>query len=169
MTSTPSIGNIIEIEIQTLFIMQNVANLFKGLLSSKGLKSTKEREIILKELETRKDHFNAEKLYSSLSRKGPRISRPTIYRTLKLLERFHLVEKLDIKKNCFYYQPLYEKRDHGHLICQRCGKIMDFSCMSLENLKLEVYKDKDFKMDSISIQVFGLCANCEKASKKIKS
>ena len=113
---------------------------FKDLLGSRGLKSTREREIILKELEARKDHFNAEKLYSVLNRKGTKVSRPTIYRTLKLLEQFHLIERLDIKKNCFYYEPMSHKRDHGHLVCQYCGKIVDFPCESLEFLKSEVCK-----------------------------
>ena len=60
---------------------------FKDFLGARGFKSTREREIILKELEARKDHFNAEKLYSILMRKGAKVSRPTIYRTLKLLEK----------------------------------------------------------------------------------
>jgi Fur family ferric uptake transcriptional regulator len=148
--------------------MQKEVHPFKDVLGSKGLKSTREREIILKELETRKDHFNAEKLYFCLRRKGPSVSRPTIYRTLKLLERLRLVDRLDIKKNCFYYEPVYQKKDHGHLICEHCGKIMDFSCASLENLKSEVCKDQDFKLDNISIQVFGICRTCQEAS-KIKS
>jgi Fur family ferric uptake transcriptional regulator len=149
-------------------MMQKEVHQFKDILGSKGLKSTREREIILKELEARKDHFNAEDLYSVLNRKGTKVSRPTIYRTLKLLEQFHLVERLDIKKNCFYYEPIYRKKDHGHLICEQCGKIIDFSCGGLENLKSEVGKEKDFKTDNISIHVFGICGTCQKAS-KIKS
>jgi Fur family ferric uptake transcriptional regulator len=145
--------------------MQKVYNLFKDLLSSKGLKSTRGREIILKELETRKDHFNAEKLYASLRRKGPRVSRPTVYRTLKLLEKFHLIERLDVKKNSFYYEPVYRKKDHGHLICEQCGKIIDFSWERIENLKSDVCKEKDFKPDNISIHVFGLCETCQKTYK----
>jgi Fur family ferric uptake transcriptional regulator len=167
-TSTPSLRNFIEIEIQILLAMQKTVNSFKDLLSSKGLKSTRGREIILKELETRKDHFNAEKLYFSLSRKGPRVSRPTIYRTLKLLEKLHLIERLDIKKDCFYYEPIHQKEDHGHLICEQCGKIIDFPSNGLEILKSEVSKEKDFKMDNISVQMFGVCGSCQKASKKSK-
>jgi Fur family ferric uptake transcriptional regulator len=136
----------------------------KDFLGSKGLKNTREREIILKELETRKDHFNAEKLYTVLNRKGTKVSRPTIYRTLKLLEQCHLIERLDIKKNCFYYEPISSKKDHGHLICEQCGKIMDFLSNGLDTLKSEVCKGKDFKLDNISIQVFGLCRDCQKAS-----
>ena len=155
----------IEIEIQTLLTMQKVVNSFKDLLSSQGLKSTKERKIILRELEARKDHFNAEKLYSILNRKGTKVSRPTIYRTLKLLERFHFIERFDIRKNCFYYEPVSQKKDHGHLICEHCGKIIGFPCESLKILKSEVAKEKDFKLDNISIQVFGLCRDCQRASK----
>jgi len=144
---------------------QNLIYSSKDLLTSVGLKRTKGRAIILKELETRKDHFNAEKLYTVLNRKGTKVSRPTIYRTLKLLEQCHLIERLDIKKNCFYYEPLSQKKDHGHLICERCGKIMDFLSNGLETLKSNVCKNKDFKLDNISVQVFGLCRDCQRASK----
>ncbi len=138
---------------------------FKDVLGPKGFKSTRGREIIFKELEGRKDHFNAEKLHSAINRKGNKVSRPTIYRTLKLLEKFHLIERLDIKKNCYYYEPTYRKKDHGHLICQRCGKIMDFTCGSIKNLKSELIKEKVFKMDNISIHIFGIFEACQKASK----
>jgi Fur family ferric uptake transcriptional regulator len=146
-----------------------MSNSLKDLLSAKGLKSTRERGIILRELEMRKDHFNAEKLYFSLIQKGTNVSRPTIYRTLKLLEKLHFVEKLDIKKNCFYYEPISQKKDHGHLICEQCGKIMDFSSNSFKHLKSEVGKEKDFKMDNISFQAFGICGNCQKELQKSKA
>jgi Fur family ferric uptake transcriptional regulator len=140
----------------------------KDFLGSGRLKNTREREAILRELEARKDHFSAEELYSVLNRKGTKVSRPTIYRTLKLLEKYHLIEKLDIKQNCFYYEPKYQKKDHGHLICEQCGKIIDFSCGGLEKLKSDVGRENDFRMDNISIHVFGICGTCQKAS-KIKS
>jgi Fur family ferric uptake transcriptional regulator len=143
--------------------MNEEVHQFKDFLGSRGLKNTRERQIILKELEARKDHFNAEKLYSVLNRKGTKVSRPTIYRTLKLLEQFHLIERLDIKKDCFYYEPISHKRDHGHLICEHCGKIIDFASGSLEILKLEVCKQRNFKPDNISIHVFGICEACWKA------
>jgi Fur family ferric uptake transcriptional regulator len=144
--------------------MNKEAHPFKDILGPGGLKNTRERETILRELEVRKGHFNAEKLYSVLSRKGTRVSRPTIYRTLKLLEKYHLIEKLDIKQNCFYYEPRYQKKDHGHLICEKCGKIIDFSWGSIENLKSEVCKEKNFKAEKISIHVFGICETCQKPS-----
>jgi Fe2+ or Zn2+ uptake regulation protein len=145
--------------------MSQEAHLLRDFLKPSGLKSTKERETILKELEARKDHFNAERLYSALNRKGAKVSRPTIYRTLKLLEKLHFIERLDIKKNCFFYEPIYQKKEHGHLICEQCGRIVDFPWESIENLKSEVYKEKGFKPDNISIHIFGVCEACREAFK----
>ena len=145
--------------------MDRQAQPFRDVLGSRGLKNTKGREVILKELEIRKDHFNAERLYSVLKRKGAKVSRPTIYRTLKLLEQLNLIERFDIKRNCFYYEPAYQKKDHGHLICEQCGKIIDFPSPSFSTLKSEIGKDKNFKLDNISIQVFGVCRSCQKASR----
>ena len=145
--------------------MNKEAHPLKDFLGPGGLRNTKERETILRELEVRKGHFNAEKLYSVLNRKGTKVSRPTIYRTLKLLEKYHLIEKLDIKQNCFYYEPRYQKKDHGHMICEKCGKIIDFPSQSFNTLKSEIGKDKTFKLDNISIQVFGVCMSCQKASR----
>jgi len=141
-------------------------NSLKDILFTKGLKNTREREIILRELESRTDHFNAETLYFSLIRKGSSVSRPTIYRTLKLLEQLRFIGKLDIKKNCFYYETIPQRKEHGHLICEQCGKIIDFSSNGIEILKSEACKDKDFKLENISVQVFGLCKDCQKASKR---
>ncbi len=133
-------------------------------LISCGLKRTRGRSIILKELENQKDHFNAKELYLILNQKGVKISRPTIYRTLKLLEKFHIIKKFDIQKNCFYYEPAFRKKDHAHLICQYCGKVMDFTSGSIKSLKLELAKEKVFKMENISIHVFGICETCQKNS-----
>ena len=144
--------------------MNKEAHPLKDFLGPGGLKNTRERETILRELEVRKGHFNAGKLYSVLNRKGTKVSRPTIYRTLKLLEKYHLVVRLDIKQNYFYYESIFQKKDHGHRICERCGKIVDFPSRSLEILKTEINKERDFKPANISIQIFGICKHCQKAS-----
>lgn len=145
--------------------MNKEAHPLKDFLRPGGLKNTRERETILREIEVRKGHFNAEKLYSVLNRKGTKVSRPTIYRTLKLLEKYHLIDRLDIKQNCFYYESIFQKKDHGHMICELCGKIVDFPSESFNTLKSEIGKDKNFKLDNISIQVFGVCRSCQKASR----
>jgi len=144
--------------------MQKEVDQLKHFLASRGLKNTREREMILRELELPKAHFNAEELYDGLRRKGAKVSRPTVYRTLKLLEHFHLVKRFNLWKDCYYYEFVRYEQDHGHLICEQCGRVIDFPCRSLDSVKSEIAKHSDFEMDHISIQAFGRCRNCQKAS-----
>jgi Fur family ferric uptake transcriptional regulator len=92
-----------------------------------------------------------------------KVSKPTIYRTLKLLERLRLVKRFDVRKNCFYYESVLHKADHGHLICEGCGKIFDFSVGDVDTLKSAIVKKKSFTPGYLSIRVFGLCQSCERA------
>lgn len=144
-------------------------SLLRDFLGAKGFKSTKGRRIIFKDLETRGEHFNAETLYYGLNQKKQRVSKPTIYRTLKLLEKLHLIERFDIKKNCFYYEPVLHRRKHGHLICEECGKIVDFPIENFNTLKSAIVKDKSFTLGYISIHAFGLCESCLKVLKMPRS
>lgn len=140
--------------------------LLNNLLRAKGFKSTNERKIIFKELEAGREHFNADSLYCSINKKREKVSKPTIYRTLKLFEELHLIERFDIKKNCFYYDPVSHRGGHGHLICEECGRIVDFSIAEFDMFKSAIVTEKDFTVGSISIRAFGLCKSCLKASQK---
>lgn len=142
--------------------METLSHSTKDLMCSKGFKNTKEREILLKELEILTDHFNAENLHARLTRKGLKVSKPTIYRTLKLLEKLRLIKRFDIRKNCFYYESVFHKGDHGHLICEKCGKIVDFSMGDVDTLKSAIIKKKNFTPGYVSIRVFGLCQSCRR-------
>jgi len=144
--------------------MEHPNDFLRKFLCAKGFKNTKEREIILKELETRAEHFNAESLYSGLSQKKQRVSKPTIYRTLKLLEKLRLIERFDVRKKIFYYEPVLRGGEHGHLICEECGKIIDFSIGDFGMIKSAIVKEKEFTLGYISIRAFGLCQSCLKAA-----
>jgi Fur family ferric uptake transcriptional regulator len=148
-------------------MMEHPNSSLRDFLCAKGFKSTKEREIILKELEARGEHFNAESLYSCLSQKKQRVSKPTVYRTLKLLEKLRLIERFDIKKKCSYYEPVLHGGEHGHFVCEECGKIIDFSIGDFDTLKSAIVKEKDFTLGYISIRAFGLCKSCLKAMKTV--
>jgi Fur family transcriptional regulator, ferric uptake regulator len=137
----------------------------RDFLCARGFKSTKGRGIILKELERRGEHFNAENLHQSLSQKELRVSKPTIYRTLKLFEKLRLIERFDVKKNCFYYEPLLYRGEHGHLVCEECGKIVDFSIKDFDALRSSISHDKGFTLGYLSIRAFGLCESCLQAMK----
>ena len=133
---------------------------FGEFLSSRGLKWTPERKVILEEVFTTHEHFEADDLLVRLKRKNIRISRATIYRTLELLVESELVRKISFGESHTHYEHVFGHRHHDHLICQRCGNVLEFTNPNIEELQTKVCEDYDFTPDSHCLEIFGLCVKC---------
>jgi hypothetical protein len=68
-------------------------NEFETHLNGRGLKLTYERKMILDEVTRLKGHFDADSLYARFKKKGLRVSRDTVYRTLPLLLESNVIQK----------------------------------------------------------------------------
>lgn len=133
---------------------------FTGYLSSRGLKWTPERRLILEEVFATHEHFEVEDLLLNLKRKKIRVSRATIYRTLELLVSSRLVRKVSFGENHTHYEHVFGHKHHDHLICLKCDNVLEFHSAAIEQLQTKVCEDYDFEADSHSLQIFGLCAKC---------
>jgi Fur family ferric uptake transcriptional regulator len=150
----------IEIESQFRFHMKAKEKIFRDFLTSRGLKSTPERNVILQEVFQRHDHFEAEELHASIKKKGKKTSRATVYRTLDLLVQCGLLEAVDFGGNSHHYEHVLGHQRHDHLICERCGKIIEFTHRPLEKLKEEICKEMNFYGRSHTLKIFGICERC---------
>ena len=98
--------------------LQKVENLFRDYLEQSQLKYTPERKVILREIFSLHNHFEADELYFKLRQKGgQRISRATVYRTLPLLEKSGLIRKVVFVDKHTHYELAYGHMHHEHLIC----------------------------------------------------
>ncbi|MFQ6040963.1 MAG: transcriptional repressor [Candidatus Poribacteria bacterium] len=77
-------------------------------------------------------HLSADDLAIQLRKEGRRVSRSTIYRTLAILERLGLVNKLDVGDGQSRYEFIQTGKHHHHLICIKCGKAIDVSGKAIE-------------------------------------
>jgi Fur family ferric uptake transcriptional regulator len=135
--------------------------IFRNCLTSRGLKFTPERYVILREVFQRHDHFGAEELLASIKKKGKRTSRATIYRTLELLVQCGLLQVVDFGGGFHHYEHVLGHQHHDHLICERCGRIIEFTHTGLENLKEKVCQQMDFEGRSHTLKIFGICGRCQ--------
>jgi Fur family ferric uptake transcriptional regulator len=136
---------------------------FQDYLNSKGLKFTRPRRLIFKEIFSSKEvHPNAYEIHRRLKSKGQKVSLATIYRTLKLLVKSGLVSEIDFGENHSHYEPEIVKAAHGHLVCLSCGEVKEFSHEKIQTLINKIGKRSHFRTDKFSIQVFGYCKNCQK-------
>jgi Fur family ferric uptake transcriptional regulator len=142
--------------------MEKEKSIFKKYLVGKGLKLTTEREKILGEVFSRHDHFDAEDLFQAFHNRGENVSRATIYRTLPLLVESGLVQEALRCGERVCYEHIYGHKSHGHMICIKCGKIIEFENAKLENIKKEICEKYNFIPAEFRFGIKGYCKKCRR-------
>ena len=133
---------------------------FNSYLKSKGLKFTPERKIILQEVFSLRKHFNADQLFEKLHKKNKQISRATVYRTLPLLVESGLIIETLRCQGKVSYEQIFGHKHHGHLVCIKCGRIIEFRDERIERLQEEVCKKHNFKPVEHRLGIRGYCSEC---------
>jgi len=135
-------------------------------LTSRGLRLTHQRRTILSVVETAKQHLDATEILRQARRIDPGIDRVTVYRTLKLLKRYGLVDELDLmhmqgEKHYYERRP---QRDHIHMACLRCGKIIELESELFDRLKGQIQRDSKFQIVVSRLEIGGHCSDCRRRS-----
>ena len=103
--------------------------------------------------------LTAEEIVAHVQARMPEIHKSTIYRTLDLLERTGCVFKSELDAHAIYHHA--EEGHHHHLVCNRCGKIIECDedvFKSVENSFAEQY---GFYVDFKHLVMSGLCEECK--------
>ena len=130
-------------------------------ISVNNLKITKQRRIVLKIFLECKNHVSVEELYNIVLKTEPKIGLATVYRTLALLTKSGLALEMDFGDGQKRYESSYMSVHHDHMVCTECGKILEFNHPLIEKYQEEVAKQKNFKITSHKLDLFGLCQNCK--------
>jgi Fur family ferric uptake transcriptional regulator len=133
---------------------------FKKFILAKGLKSTRQREIILEEFLRASSHLSTEELYLRLRRKNPQIGYATVHRTLKLFAESGIAEQRHFGDGQARYEASGHDEHHDHLICVVCSKIVEFEDPRIEQLQDEVAEKHGFSIERHRLELYGRCENC---------
>ncbi len=154
---------------EPLISYETLLEQFKDLLkrSKPPLKFTKQREIILSTLYSHSGHYTPEELYQIIKEENPDLKTgiATVYRTLSLLENAGIVTSISFGTQGKKYE-LGVKAHHDHLICTKCGKILEFFDVAIERKQARIAKEFGFKMEDHSLKIFGICPECQKIEKE---
>jgi len=130
-------------------------------LSGQGLKSTRQRDRILDVFVSAGRHLSAEELYLLIKNTDRGIGYATVYRTLKLLTLAGLAYERRFEDGVTRFEYNAEERHHDHLICTRCGRIIEFENEQIEALQRGVAKKNKFQVHNHKLELYGHCAECQ--------
>src|SRR5439155_25370656 len=106
-------------------------------MTEHGLKSTRQRSLIIETFFGTPGHLSVEELWSRVRKLDQKVSVATVYRTMKLLSDCGLAHARNFGDGQTRYEAAVGKHHHDHLICTRCGAIVEF-----ENDKIEAMQDQ---------------------------
>jgi Fur family ferric uptake transcriptional regulator len=132
-------------------------------LRAKGVRLTRQRQILLDLIDNTGEHLDAERLYLLAREQDPKLNRVTVYRTLKLLKHSGLVDELDLMHygGDQHYYETRNKGEHAHVICLRCGKVEEFFGEPLHRIRRQVEDHLGFQVVLARTEIGGYCSHCQ--------
>lgn len=140
-------------------LIDEIIGIFSNYLEEHQLRKTPERFAILEEIYKRTDHFDAEALYIHMKNQNYRVSRATVYNTLELLVSCDLIAKHQFGKNLAQYEKSYGYKQHDHLICTQCGKVLEFCDPRIQQIKDTIGNLMHFEITNHSLNLYGICSD----------
>ncbi|RQW82266.1 MAG: transcriptional repressor [Geobacter sp.] len=135
---------------------------FQDFIAEKGLKSTRQRDLVLECFLSSDCHLSTEDLYMKVRAKNPSIGFATVYRTLKLFAEAGIAREIHFGDGQSRYEHVAEGEHHDHLICTRCGAVQEFQNEAIEELQQEVAEQFAFQVETHKLELYGICSKCRK-------
>jgi Fur family ferric uptake transcriptional regulator len=127
-------------------------------LEERNLKHTKQRDAILEVFLGRSGHVTSEQLYQAVREQHPNIGYTTVYRTMKLLADAGLASEHHFDDGITRYE--IEQEHHDHLVCVKCGKIIEFECEMIEQTQEKIAARYRFRVLRHRHELYGHCSEC---------
>jgi Fur family ferric uptake transcriptional regulator len=135
---------------------------FRAFLHERSLRVTDVREAIVRAALERDGHFDVEELVHDVERMGFEASRATVYRALPLLMEAGILQPTLLSGGHRRYEAAFGRKHHDHLVCSRCGKVVEFHFEAFEMLQHDLAAKHGFELTAHFHELIGVCAGCRR-------
>jgi Fur family peroxide stress response transcriptional regulator len=123
-----------------------------------GHRATHQRILVYEALWKSGSHPNVSDIHKYASKMDPTISLATVYKNLQLFSEIGLVREMGFRDGSTRYDPDIDF--HINLVCNKCGRVEDFDCISVEEIAPNLSEKAGFEVQSHHFEVRGLCSRC---------
>ena len=134
---------------------------FRRYLREHSLPVTAQREQVAEVVLDAHGHLSVEDIEQRLRERGLHVGKATVYRTLDILARSGMISERDFGEGFRRYERVPGHPHHEHLICTRCGKVIEFTNDRLERLKALVAEEYGFQHHHHRLDIYGICRECQ--------
>ncbi|KGA97678.1 Fur family transcriptional regulator [Alkalihalobacillus alcalophilus ATCC 27647 = CGMCC 1.3604] len=129
-------------------------------LKSTRVRMTPQRHAILEYLYDSMKHPTADEIYKALEGRFPNMSVATVYNNLRVFKEVGIVKELTYGDSSSRFDCV--TTDHYHVICQDCGKIVDFHYPGLDEVETLAEHVTGFRVHNHRMEIYGSCPECSK-------
>ena len=140
--------------------MSNVNEVFKLFLKTKNLKHSEQRKNILNTFMATGKHLSTEELYLKVRGVYSNIGYATVHRTLKLLVDSGLCREMKLDDGISRYEIVFGQDHHDHLVCTKCGALIEVVEPKIEELQKELTESYGFIQEYHRLVIYGTCKSC---------
>lgn len=133
---------------------------FRRYLRDHRLPVTRQRDLIARVVLQSEEHLSVEAVVRRLREQGVRVGTATVYRTLDVLVQSGLVRAHDFGEGFRRYEPVPAQAHHEHLICVRCGAVLEFQNDRLERMLPIIADELAFQHQRHRVEIYGVCRAC---------
>jgi Fur family transcriptional regulator, ferric uptake regulator len=132
-------------------------------IAERGLKATRQRDLIVDTFFSVSGHLSVDELLAKVQSRAHNIGAATVYRTMKILTDAGLASARHFDDGQTRYEAAIGRHHHDHLICTRCGTIVEFENDRIEALQDKVARQHGFQVTSHKMELYGFCESCQRA------
>lgn len=131
-------------------------------LKKKGMLYSKQREQILNIFLKTEKHVTIDELYDLVRKEAPKIGLATVYRAMKVICSANLAREVDFGDGLKRFEHQYDHQHHDHLVCTRCGRVIEVMSPEIEKLQETLAKQHQFTAETHRMDIFGTCKTCSR-------
>ncbi len=142
--------------------MKSAKTVFRQYLKKKGMLISCQREQILDIFLKMEKHVTVDELYIRARKKNPKIGLATVYRAMKIICDAGLAREVYFGDGVRRFEHKYGHQHHDHLVCTKCGRVVEVLSPEIEKLQERLAKKHNFTPSNHKMEIFGTCGRCKK-------